>query len=106
MFTRAAAVTPSTLNEGDRSVEVVFSTGARVRRADGYDDPYFEELSLDPQHVRLDRLRSGAARVLMGHKADSVEHVSGWSRVRAWRRDTASRACALSRMTPPRTPCG
>ena len=50
MFTRAAAVTPSTLNEGDRSVEVIFSTGARVRRADGYDDPYFEELSLDPQH--------------------------------------------------------
>lgn len=53
-----AAVEPESLNEEKRTVEVVWTTGARVLR--GFFEQYYEELSLDPNHVRMERLRSGA----------------------------------------------
>lgn len=48
------------LDREKRTAEVVFSTGAGVRRMDWWTgERYIEELSLDPAHVRLGRLNAG-----------------------------------------------
>lgn len=70
-----ADVVPSTLNEEKRTVQLVWTTGARVMR--GFFDQYWEELSLDPKHVRMDRLNSGAAPLLNSHNADDLSTVIG-----------------------------
>ena len=57
-LTMRAAFAPGSLDEQKRTVDVTWTTGARVRR--GYFDPYYEELSLDPQSVRMARLNNGA----------------------------------------------
>lgn len=57
--TRAAEFAPSTLNMESRTVDVVWTTGAVVRRY-GWDESYDEELVVDPASVRLDRLNAGA----------------------------------------------
>ncbi len=55
-----ADVSPSSINESARTVELTFTTGAPVRRYDWNTGAYLETLSMDPKHVRLDRLNSGA----------------------------------------------
>lgn len=57
-LTRVATVVPGSLNEEERTVDVIWTTGAPVLR--GYFDKYWEELSLDPKHVRMKRLNNGA----------------------------------------------
>lgn len=64
------------VNQADRSAELVFSTGAAVERVDWAGKRYREVLSLDPKHVRLDRLNSGAP-LLDAHQAGSLEAVLG-----------------------------
>ena len=50
-----------TIDREKRTVELVWTTGARVQRYDWFaDEPFMEELSLDPKHVRMDRLNNGA----------------------------------------------
>lgn len=58
-----------------RTVPLVWTTGAPVLR--GFFDRYFEELSLDPKHVRMDRLRSGAAPLLNAHSDYDINDVIG-----------------------------
>lgn len=53
-----ASVTPGSFDEEARTVELTWTTGARVLR--GFFERYYEELSLDPKHVRMDRLNGGA----------------------------------------------
>ena len=53
-----ASFSPASVNTEKRTVEVVWTTGARVLR--GVWDRYWEELSLDPKHVRMGRLNNGA----------------------------------------------
>jgi HK97 family phage prohead protease len=65
---------PGSVNDDDRTAEVVWTTGARVKR--GFWDAYWEELSLDPKHVRMDRLNNGAP-LLSGHDAGSLDCVLG-----------------------------
>lgn len=66
-----------TVNDGDRTVEVKWSTGAAVMRFDySAGGTYREELSLNPKHVRLDRLNGGAP-VLNSHDSTSLEHQLG-----------------------------
>lgn len=56
-----ASVVPSSVNEDARTVDVTWSTGAEVTRYDWRSDSNFaESLSMDPAHVRLDRLNNGA----------------------------------------------
>jgi hypothetical protein len=55
---------------------VVWSAGARVRRATFFGEAYDEELSLDPAHVRLDRLNAGAP-FLKVHELDTLDAVIG-----------------------------
>lgn len=58
-LSRRALIEPKTISEEKRTVEVVWATAsARVLR--GFFDRYQEELSLDPKHVRMGRLESGA----------------------------------------------
>lgn len=72
-----AAVTPASINKEARTVDLVFSTGAPVRRYDWSADTYYlEKLSLDPKHVRLGRLNSGAP-LLDTHSGWSLESQLG-----------------------------
>ncbi|KFL30983.1 hypothetical protein JP75_11560 [Devosia riboflavina] len=58
---RAADLRPATFDADKNTVEVVWTTGAAVRRRDYLTDTLFDEvLSLAPGHVRLDRLNAGA----------------------------------------------
>lgn len=76
---RAAEVRPETIDAAARTIDVVWTTGAIVRRLDwsGWDPvEYDEELVVDPGAVRLDRLNAGAP-FLNAHSAHAVEDVIG-----------------------------
>lgn len=67
MLTRVADIQPKTLNEEERTVEMVFTKGARVKRFSFFDGPFIEELGLDKGEVRMKRLESGTAPFLDSH---------------------------------------
>lgn len=72
-----AAVAAQTVNDEDRTVELVFTTEAPVMRYDWMSDKrYLEVLSLDPAHVRLGRLNTGAP-LLDSHGSYSVSDILG-----------------------------
>jgi len=73
---RAAELSPNTIDPETRSVEVIWSTGARVRRLSLFGDPHDEELSMAPDHVRLERLNNGAP-FLKVHDAGDLDAVIG-----------------------------
>ena len=73
---RSAELAPNSVNTDARTVEVIWSAGARVRRASFFGEPYDEELSLDPAHVRLERLNAGAP-FLKVHEIDTLDAVIG-----------------------------
>ncbi len=50
---RSAELAPNSVDPASRTVEVIWSAGARVRRASLFGESYDEELSLDPAHVPL-----------------------------------------------------
>lgn len=70
-----AAITPSTLDMDKRTVEVVWTTGAPVLR--GFYEPYYEQLSLNPAHVRMGRIESGNAPLLSCHNSYELGDVIG-----------------------------
>lgn len=70
-----AGFQPDTFNENDRTIEVVFSTGAKGKR--GFWTEFFEELSMKKSDVRLERLNQGAP-VLNNHsRARGLEGIIG-----------------------------
>ncbi|MEK9725178.1 MAG: prohead protease/major capsid protein fusion protein, partial [Rhodospirillaceae bacterium] len=73
---RMAELAPGSVDSDARTVEVVWSTGARVRRVPFFGDAYDEELSLDPAHVRLERLNAGAP-FLRVHELTELDAVIG-----------------------------
>lgn len=76
MQARTAPIT--TVNADTRTVDLVWTTGAGVRRYDWYNDRYYvEELSLDPKHVRMGRLQSGQAPLLNTHSRWDLSSVFG-----------------------------
>jgi hypothetical protein len=78
MQTRLAAFEPATINVEKRTAEVVWTTGASVRRMDFWTgQKYNEVLSLDPAHVRMDRLNSGAAPFLNSHDSMDLRNLLG-----------------------------
>ena len=86
MQTRLAAVQPSSLNVESRTIDLVWSTGAKVRRFDYWEGRYYdEELSLDPAHVDLSRLNAGA-NLLNSHGQYDLSDVLGVVE-RAWIED-------------------
>lgn len=74
-----AAVVPASIDTEKRTAKLVWTTGERVLRHrytwDGA-DPYYEELSLDPKHVRMGRLNSGAP-LLNNHSSWDLRSVIG-----------------------------
>jgi ribosomal protein S25 len=75
-LTRAADLLPASIDAAERTIEVVWSTGARVRRNPFFGDPFDEELAMDPRAVRLDRLNAGAP-LLKVHDASVLDSVIG-----------------------------
>lgn len=73
-LTREASIVPSSINVDARTVDVIWTTGAPVLR--GFWDRYWEELSLDPKHVRLKRLNNGAP-LLNAHDDSNADGVMG-----------------------------
>jgi len=72
-----AAVVPATVNDEARTVDLTWSTGAGVERYDwATGQRYIEVLSMDPKHIRLGRLNSGAP-VLDSHSSWSLGDVLG-----------------------------
>ena len=59
-----------------RELDVTFSTGAGVQRVDDRGQRFIEQLSMDPKHIRLERLNA-AGPVLDTHVAFSIHDVVG-----------------------------
>lgn len=80
-----------TINADSRTFECVWTTGAPVRRFDYASwTPYIEELSLDPAHIRMGRMESGAP-LLDTHQQWELESVLGVVE-RAWMAGAEGRA--------------
>jgi Mu-like prophage major head subunit gpT/Caudovirus prohead serine protease len=74
LCTRRATLEPASIDDATRTVAVVWSTGAGVRRRDAA-GVFEERLSLEPAHVDLSQFVGGP--VLDGHRQDSVENILG-----------------------------
>ncbi len=66
---------PETVDTEKRTAEVVWTTGARVQRS-GLEGPYLEELSMNKESIRMDRLNSGAP-LLNSHSAENLGDIVG-----------------------------
>ncbi len=76
--TRLASFEDQQSDSAERVFNVVFTTGAIVRRYNFMaDETYDEELVVDPSAVRLGRLNSGAAPVLDTHSDFAIENIKG-----------------------------
>jgi hypothetical protein len=74
---RAAQIEPATFDEGKRTVDVVFTTGAKVQRYDWRNDRYYEEeLVVSEDAVDLTRMKAGAS-VLNTHGQYDLRDVIG-----------------------------
>jgi hypothetical protein len=75
---RAASIAPSSFNAAERTVDVIWTTGAKVRRMDWWTgQAYDEELVVSAEAVDLSRLASGAAPVLDSHRAYGLDSQIG-----------------------------
>lgn len=77
LFRADAAFQPKSWNEDARTVELVWTTGARVRRNDWLDGEYEEELVVTEEAVDMGRLMSGNAPLLAAHDSDSLSSIIG-----------------------------
>jgi hypothetical protein len=76
-LTLRANVEPASIDPEARTCDLVFSTGAGVMRYDwATGERFIETLSLDPKHIRLERLNTGAP-FLNAHSAWDVSDVLG-----------------------------
>jgi hypothetical protein len=74
---RSADVVAASINDADRTVDIVWTTGAAVLRYDWFNDlRFYEELSLDRGHVRMGRLNDGAP-LLDSHSGYGLDGVMG-----------------------------
>lgn len=82
MLTFRTAFVPSTFNAERRTVELVWTTGAKGLRRSYWDGDFFEELEVSESAVRLGRLNNGAP-LLAAHDSWSLGSVIGVVE-RAW----------------------
>lgn len=69
MQVRQATIEPATYNEADGTVEVRWTTGARVQRMDWWTgQAYEEELDVSTAAVDMSRFEAGTLQVLDGHR--------------------------------------
>lgn len=77
-MSRKMQIVPSTLDEKNRTVTISLGSGVRVLRSDFWSgDQYYEELSMDPAHVRMGRLQSGSAPLCKDHNSYSLDGMLG-----------------------------
>lgn len=67
-----ARLAPATYDEGARTVDAIFSTGARVRRWG-----IFEELAISADAIDLRRVEQGQVRLLDTHDSGSINSILG-----------------------------
>jgi hypothetical protein len=72
-----ALAAPATVDRAARTVEVVWSTGARARNYVPALGLITEELDMSPNAVRMNALRSGNAPVLNTHRSMDARDVLG-----------------------------
>lgn len=76
---------PQSANKESRTIDVIFSAGNKVIRSSYFSDPYYLQLQIDENSVKLDRLNNGAP-LLDSHKdwqlADQIGVVE-----KAWIKD-------------------
>ena len=60
LYHRDAEIIPESIEKEKRVITFCWSTGSRVLRVPWFEDPFYEELSLEEQHVRLHRLNNHA----------------------------------------------
>lgn len=70
-----ALFAPETVDAEQRTVEVVWTTGARVAR-NGMEGSFYEELAMDTKAIRMERLNSGAP-LLNSHSANNLRDIVG-----------------------------
>jgi HK97 family phage prohead protease len=76
-FSVRADLGPRSINEAERTVDLIFTTTTGVRRRDWWTGKeYVEILSMDPAHVRLERMNDGAP-LLDSHNAFSTSDILG-----------------------------
>ena len=68
---------PSTIDEENRTIEMVWTTGAKVRRRTWLGDAFDEELVVSDNAVRMDRLSSGQMNLLDSHNGYGLRGVLG-----------------------------
>ena len=90
---RAATLEPSTFNEADNTVEIVWTQGASVRRFDYWEGkPYDEALDVTPEAVDMTRFDAGAVQVIDNHRVyGGVNAILGIAE-RGWIADGEGRA--------------
>jgi len=89
---RLATLQPATFNAEARTVEVVWTTGAGVKRYDWNAGEYYnEELEVSTSAIDMSRLSSGAAPVLNSHGTWSLDDQIGVVE-RAWLDGNVGRA--------------
>lgn len=76
MQIRSASFIPHTINEDERTIEIVWTTGAAVRRYDEEIGEYIEILEVSETAVDLSRLNEGAP-FLNSHAGFSLDSVLG-----------------------------
>jgi hypothetical protein len=77
MLPLAIRAAVGSVNDEQRTVELVFSTGAAVERMDWWTGKrYIEKLSLKPEHIRIDRMNAGAP-LLDAHSSYSINDQIG-----------------------------
>jgi hypothetical protein len=98
MQTRQVRMLPETADAEARRIEVVWSTGAKVRRRDWLTGKrYDESLSLEGPHVDLSRLNGGAP-LLNSHGAFDLDKVIGVVE-KAWIDDAGGEGRAVVRFS-------
>jgi hypothetical protein len=88
-LTRSAEFQPSSVNSEARTIELVWTTGARVLRS-SWGDQFYEELEVSERAIDLKRLNSGAP-FLNSHNQNSLSDVLGVVE-RAWVQGNEGRA--------------
>ena len=66
IYVLRGSVAPNSINEEDRTVEVVFGTDAKLLRR-SWRGKYYETLLFSSENVRMDRIASGRAPLLNNH---------------------------------------
>jgi phage major head subunit gpT-like protein len=71
-----AVVPPETVDMERKTFRVLVNSGEKVMRY-GWEGLYYLTLSMDPAHVRFDRLKSGAVPLMKDHAAYSIDDQLG-----------------------------